>query len=259
VDLPLQLWTRKQLTSLLGLSSAAATNLIAAGVGTADFAVSSELHLQDVAHRFPALRPLLCDYGITIASIASQQNRAAIRENAAARALALADMHRLQEVLAGNDRKTVTAAWPFIVRGQGDCGPDSIAWLTASPWLRQQPNVWMPHRPSLSKACRQRVVAWLVLNGDTEIPGMDGLAFSHMVPNVTWPAQCHLLKQPREQVDHVFLAAAACVYNCNIVVYTSDDNYNGNQLTFRPLVPSTTTIHLGHTVHPGHFVPVVPS
>jgi hypothetical protein len=259
VDVPLQLWSRNQLTSLLGLSSAAAKNLIAAGVGTADFAANSELHLQDVAQRFPALRPLLCDYGIVLASIASQQNRVANRENAAARALALAHMRRLQAVLAANGRTPVTEAWPFIVRGQGDCGPDSIAWLTASAYLRQNPGVWMPHRPSLSKACRQRVVAWMLLNGDTEIPGMGGLAFSHMVPTVTWPAQCHLLKQPRQPVDHVFLAAAACVHKCNIVVYTSDDNYDNNQLTFSPLDPSETTIHLGHTVDPAHFVPVVPS
>jgi hypothetical protein len=259
VDLPLQLWTSNQLTSLLGLSSAAAANLIAAGVGTANFAASSELHLQDVAQRFPALRPLLCEYGIVLASIASQQNLAANRENDAARALALAHMRRLQEVLAANGRTPVTKTWPFIVRGQGDCGPDSIAWLTASPYLRQNPGVWMPHRPSLSKACRKRVVAWMLLNGDTEIPGMDGLAFSHMVPNVTWPTQCNVLQQPKQPVDNVFLAAAACVYKCNIIIYTSDDNYNHNQMTFRPIDPSTKTIHLGHTVAPAHFVPVIPS
>jgi hypothetical protein len=245
------------LTSMLGLSAAAAANLIAAGVGTVDFQESSELHLQDVAQRFPAVRQLLCDYGILLACIASQQNSAANRENAAVRALALAHMRRLQEVLAANGRTPVTKAWPFVVRSQGDCGPDSIAWLTASAYLRQNPGVWMPHRPRLSKACRKRVVTWMLLNGDTEIPGMDGLAFSHMVPNVAWQAQCHLLAQPKMHINHVFLAAAACVQECNIVVYTSDDNYDHNQLTFRPLVPSATTIHMGHTANPAHFVPVV--
>jgi hypothetical protein len=206
-----------------------------------------------------SFRPLLYEYGIVLASIASQQNRAANRENAAALALALAHRHRLQAVLTANNRTPVTKAWPFIVRAQGDCGPDSIAWLSASPYLRQNPGVWMPLRSRLSKVCRKRVVTWMLQNGDTVIPGMDGLAFHHMFPNVPWPAQCQLLAQPREPINHVFLAAAACVHKCNIVVYTSDDNYDDNQLSFRPLIPSATTIHLGHTMDPAHFVPVVPS
>jgi hypothetical protein len=117
----------------------------------------------------------------------------------------------------------------------------------------------MPHRSRLSQVCRKPVVTWLLENGDTEIPGMNGLAFNHLVPNVAWLDQCHLLAQPKQPVNHVFLAAAAAVHNCNILIYTSDDNYEHNQLTFYPLVVSTTTIHLGHTVHPAHFVPVIPS
>ena len=94
-------------------------------------------------------------------------------------------------------------------------------------------------------------------NADTVVPIL-GCQFKTLAPpNTPWPATCHVLKQTKAYVNYLFVAAAACVYDRNIIVYTTSPGYPDNQLEFSPLAPTRKTIRLGHTLTPEHFVPVV--
>jgi hypothetical protein len=257
IDVPLHRWDKKDLRSLLGLPARSATNLVNAGQGMADFYQQSQTHLHDTGLKFPASRPLILAFSDHLAKIAADQERRARVSDQLLLIQRAASRARLADLLAQQHCVPITATYAYVVRSQGDCGPDSLAFLSATPYVQANMRVWMSRRSALSTSLRNRVVGWMKDNGDTLVPGL-GCPFNVMVSTTDWSLQCLKLKQKREYINPVFVAAAACVLKCNICVFTSDPTYPDGIIVYRPLLPTAKTMYLGHTDVPAHFVPLHP-
>jgi hypothetical protein len=153
-----------------------------------------------------------------------------------------------------------------LIRTQGDCFPDSIAYLL---W-RSRSDVghereWSVQRFERSARVRTRLVQWLRDNEHTPLPNSDSSYAFGLLPregNESWEFFCDRMEQLRgtnasRYAEIAMVAAAACVYKVKITI-ASSSFLDG--ATFYPAVydDSCPTFALAHSAYSqGHFVPAL--
>ena len=112
-----------------------------------------------------------------------------------------------------------------VVRSQGDCGPDSIAYLLNYDKIRSKEIEWKNKRKEISKTLRKDVVKYLKENKDTIISSASknggGLTFGSLTPdNITYDDYLTNINKETVWVDDLFIVGAAYFLNRCIKVIT---------------------------------------
>ena len=112
-----------------------------------------------------------------------------------------------------------------VVRSQGDCGPDSIAYLLNYDKIRSKEIEWKNKRKEISKTLREDVVKYLKENKDTIISSASknggGLTFGSLTPdNITYDDYLTNINKETVWVDDLFIVGAAYFLNRCIKVIT---------------------------------------
>ena len=112
-----------------------------------------------------------------------------------------------------------------VVRSQGDCGPDSIAYLLNYDKIRSKEIEWKNKRKEISKTLREDVVKYLKENKDTIISSASknggGFTFGSLIPgNITYDDYLTKINNEKEWVDDLFITGAAYFLNRCIKVIT---------------------------------------
>ena len=116
-----------------------------------------------------------------------------------------------------------------VVRSQGDCGPDSIAYLLNYDKIRSKEIEWKNERKEISKTLREDVVKYLKENKDTIISSASknggGFTFGSLIPgNITYDDYLTKINKETEWVDDLFIVGAAFFLNRCIKVITFKGN-----------------------------------
>jgi hypothetical protein len=155
-----------------------------------------------------------------------------------------------------------------LIRTQGDCFPDSIAyllWCSQPDVARVPERQWYLQRFERSARVRTRLVHWLRQNEHTPVPQSDppyAFGLLQRDGNESWRCFCDRMERLRgangsRYAEAAMVAAAACVYKVKVTI-ASSSFLDG--ATFYPVVynDSCSIFRLAHSAYSqGHFVPAV--
>jgi hypothetical protein len=152
-----------------------------------------------------------------------------------------------------------TEAVRGLIRTQGDCFPDSIAYLLwcSEPGVKPA-SQWSAERTHRSKAVRTKLVHWLRNQESTPLPASGQSIPFGLLPrgaNESWKHFCDRMETTGAYAEAPMVAAVACVYNVKIDV-ASSGHQDGT--TYYPAANADrcSTFRVAHSAYSqGHFVP----